>query len=230
MNNPGALTVLKQNPMFRGLADGLLATISGLCSNRRYETGEVVFAQGEPGNQLFGVISGRIRISTHSANGQELHLNVIETGEIVGEIAFFDRGLRTATGRADEPSSCFMIQRAPFMKLLEREPRLSVHLLELVCQRVRWTSKLVADSAFLSVPERLASRLTELVASGGTRAARQYEVRLSQGELAHFLGVSRQVVNGHLQRWQKQGFVKLSRGLIIVNDLSAVFGDEVLAD
>ena len=147
-----------------------------------------------------------------------------QSGEIVGEIAFLDGGTRTATGRAAQPSTCFMIQRAPFMKLLKTEPQLTVHLLELVCQRVRWTSKLVADSAFLSVPERLASRLTELLATEDTDAYGQFEVRLSQIELAHFLGVSRQVVNGHLQRWQKQGFVTLSRGSIVVHDLSAVFG------
>lgn len=229
MHNPGALTVLKQNPMFRGLPDSLLTTVSGLCTNQHYDTGKVVFAQGEPGNLLFGVISGRIRISTHSANGQELYLNVIEPGEIVGEIAFLDGGTRTATGHAAQPSTCFMIQRTPFMKLLEREPQLTVHLLELVCQRVRWTSKLVADSAFLSVPERLASRLTDLLATQDTDAREQFEVRLSQIELAHFLGVSRQVVNGHLQRWQKQGFVTLSRGSIVVHDLSAVFDGAVMA-
>lgn len=114
MTNPGALTVLKQNPMFRGLPDSVLATVSGLCSNRQYDTGAVVFAQGEPGKQLFGVISGQIRISTESANGQELYLNIIYPGEIVGEIAFLDGGTRTATGRAAQPSTCFVIQRAPF--------------------------------------------------------------------------------------------------------------------
>ncbi len=73
-----------------------------------------MFAQGERGKQLFGVISGQIRISTESANGQELYLNIIYPGEIVGEIAFLDGGTRTATGRAAQPSTCFVIQRAPF--------------------------------------------------------------------------------------------------------------------
>ena len=230
MTNPGAFTVLKQNPMFRGLPDSVVMTVSGLCSNRRYDEGKVIFAQGEPGNQLFGVISGRIRITTHSVNGQELHLNVIEPGEIVGEIAFLDDGPRTATGRAAQPTTCFMIQRAPFMKLLEREPGLTVHLLELVCKRVRWTSKLVADSAFLSVPERLASRLSELSAVEDLDADGHTKVHISQGDLARFLGCSRQVVNGHLQTWQKQGFVTLARGSIVVHDLSAVFGLNALGD
>lgn len=226
MSNPGALTVLKQNPMFRGLPANLLATVAGLCTNRHYATGTIVFAQGEPGNTLFGVLSGQLRISTHSAAGQELHLNVIEPGEIVGEIAFLDGGRRTATGRAAQPSACFQIQRKPFFKLLEQEPELTVHLLQLVCQRVRWTSKLVADSAFLSVPERLATRLQELSdAEDG-----EGEVHLSQSELAHFLGVSRQVVNGHLQRWQRRGFVTLSRGTIAVHDLASVFAGEERPD
>jgi CRP/FNR family transcriptional regulator, cyclic AMP receptor protein len=221
MPNPGAMSVLRSNPIFRELPEDLLAEIAELCENHRYRRGEIVFAEGTVGNKLYGVIAGRLFISTSSMEGRDLNLNVVEQGEIVGEIAFLDGGMRTATGRAAEPVTCFEIERAPFFRLLARSPQLSVHLLQLVCRRVRWMTRLVADSAFLSVPQRLASRMLYLArpCGSGTDMA---EIRISQAELAEFLGISRQVVNSYLRAWQRDGHVELGRGKILIKDLSSL--------
>lgn len=213
------MSVLRVSPIFRGLSGELLVNVGALCKNREYRRGQTVFEEGAPGTKLYGVIAGRLIITTSSAAGVELHLNVVEQGEIVGEIAFLDGGLRTATGRATEPATCFEIDRAAFFELLERTPELSIHLLQLVCKRVRWMTKLVGDSVFLSVPERLAARLRDLARP----AAEWAEVRISQAELAQFLGISRQVVNGYLRAWQREGRVELARGSIRIKDLTALF-------
>jgi CRP/FNR family transcriptional regulator, cyclic AMP receptor protein len=217
MGNPGAMEVLRNNPIFRGLPGELLLRVSSLCRNREYRRGQVIFAEGTPGAKLYGVIAGRLLITTASGLGEELHLNVVGPGEILGEIAFLDGAVRTATGRAAEPTTCFEIDRAPFFLLLERSPQLSTHLLQLVCKRVRWMTRLVADSVFLSVPERLAARLHDLVGLD-----RRAEVRISQNDLARFLGISRQVVNGYLRAWERAGYIELTRGAIRVKDLSAL--------
>jgi CRP-like cAMP-binding protein len=219
MPNPGAMAVLRSSPIFRGVAEDLLAEVAGLCRNRIYRRGEAVFKEGTAGTKLYGVISGRLLITTTSDKGLELHLNVVEPGEIVGEIAFLDGGLRTATGRAAENSTCFEMDRAAFFKLLERTPQLSTHLLQLVCKRVRWMTKLAADSAFLSVPERLAVRLRDLARPSDSQIA---EVRISQTDLAQFLGISRQVVNGYLRAWEREGHIELGRGSIRIKDLAAL--------
>jgi CRP/FNR family transcriptional regulator, cyclic AMP receptor protein len=219
MPNPGAMSVLRGNPIFRELPEDLLAEVAELCENRCYRRNEVIFAEGTPGTKLYGVIAGRLRISTSSLEGRDLHLNVVEQGEIVGEIAFLDGGTRTATGRAAEAVTCFEIDRVPFFRLLERTPLLSVHLLQLVCRRVRWMTRLVADSAFLSVPQRLATRMLYLARRAGadTEIA---EIKISQAELAEFLGISRQVVNSYLRAWQREGRVELARGKILIKDMS----------
>lgn len=226
MPNPGALAVLRSSPIFRGIAEELLAEVAALCRNRMYRRGAAVFEEGAPGTKLYGVISGRLLITTTSEKGLELNLNVAEPGEIVGEIAFLDGGPRTATGRAAEASTCFEIDRGAFFKLLERSPQLSAHLLQLVCKRVRWMTKLAADSAFLSVPERLAVRLRELAKpvsdALGTHDANAVEVKISQAELAQFLGISRQVVNGYLRAWERAGHLELARGSIKIKDLAAL--------
>jgi len=224
MPNPGAMAVLRGSPIFRGVAEEVMTEVAGLCRNRIYRRGESVFKEGTAGTKLYGVISGRLLITTTSEKGLELHLNVIEPGEIVGEIAFLDGGPRTATGRAAETSTCFEIDRTAFFKLLERSPELSTHLLQLVCKRVRWMTKLAADSAFLSVPERLAVRLRDLArppADSSKGASHAAEVRISQSDLAQFLGVSRQVVNGYLRAWEREGRIQLARGSIRIRDMNA---------
>jgi CRP/FNR family transcriptional regulator, cyclic AMP receptor protein len=220
MTNPGAMSVLRGSPIFRGLAPDLLARLSVLCVNREYARGETIFEEGLPGSKLFGIISGRVLITTSSVEGQDLHLNVVGVGEIVGEIAFLDGGVRTATGRAAEPTVCFELEREPFLRLLDETPALSLHLIQLLCKRVRWMTRLVADSAFLTVPERLATRLRDL-AQPTSRG--DSEVRMSQSELAEFLGISRQVVNGYLRDWQRQGRIELARGSIRIRDLENPF-------
>jgi CRP/FNR family transcriptional regulator, cyclic AMP receptor protein len=216
--NPGAMSVLRVSPIFHGLSRELLEEVARLCKNREYRRGQLVFEEGAPGTKLYGLISGRLIITTISAAGVQLHLNVAEQGEIVGEIAFLDGGPRTATGRAAERTTCFEIDRADFFDLLGRAPQLSSHLLQLVCRRVRWMTKLLGDSAFLSVPERLALRLRDLAKH--TDGAEYAEVRISQAELAHFLGISRQVVNGYLRAWQRIGRVELARGSIRIRNLT----------
>jgi CRP/FNR family transcriptional regulator, cyclic AMP receptor protein len=220
MANVAALSVLRASPIFRGLSQDLLEHVSRLCRTRSYGRGETIFVEGSPGHKLYGVVAGRLLITTTSSQGLELHLNVAGPGEIIGEIAFLDGGTRTATARAAELTTCFELDRPAFFTLLEQHPQLGAHLLQLVCRRVREMTKLAADSAFLSVSQRLASRLRSLAMSSGEGCAA--EIRISQAELADFLGVSRQVVNGYLQVWKRNGVVDLGRGAIRIKDMSAL--------
>lgn len=233
MTNTGILTVVRQNPLFRGLPSELCERVAGLCQPRRLAKGQVLFRQGEAGDALFGIISGQLRVSANSADGQEFHLNVVGAGEVLGEIALLDGGDRTASVLATRDSMIFSLPRASFLKLVEEEPRLAVHLLALLCERVRWTSDIVEDVAFRSVPMRLARRVAILARLHGERTEDGMMLRLSQAELAQFLNVSRQVVNGNLQVWQRLGVIALSRGKVIVKDfdgLEAAATDDEAAD
>jgi CRP-like cAMP-binding protein len=216
MANIGATTLLKGNPLFRSLGDATLRRIVDLGANRAYSAEETIFRQGEPGNALYGVISGEVAISTYSKSGQVLRLNTHLPGEMTGEIALLDGGLRTATATMSQPGTLFVLNRGPLMKLLESEPRLAIRFIELICERIRWTSQLLEESAFLTVPERLASRLLWLSRTSGIEAGEGVRVRISQSGLAQWLNVSRQVVNGYLQDWQGKGYLSLTRGAVLI--------------
>ena len=212
--NVGAKTVLASSPLFQSVDGEALSALADTAFNRTYAPGEIVFRQGDPGQELYGVVSGRILISVASPDGREVNLNVMSPGDVLGEIALLDGQPRTATGSAMEPTVVCVITKSVFEDFLDQHPKIARQLLVLLCSRVRWANYLMEDAAFYSTPTRLAKRLEGLSsANGGV-------VRTSQNDLAHFLNVSRQVVNGYLREWQSSGYVSLRRGAVIVHDLS----------
>jgi CRP/FNR family transcriptional regulator, cyclic AMP receptor protein len=197
--------------------------VAALATRRTYPKGAVIFAQGEQGDALFGVAAGRVRISASGTGGQEVFLNIMEPGDTFGEIAVMDGLPRTAGATALDHTTVIIIKRADFLLLLEREPRLAIHLLKLLCERLRWTSELVEESAFLAGPARLAKRLLILASLHGRSAGIGHlELRISQAELARFLGISRQIVNQHLSDWRKNGWVELGRSQIVIRNAEAL--------
>jgi CRP-like cAMP-binding protein len=159
-----------------------------------------------------------VRISASRPGGKEVFLNIIGPGDSFGEIALLDGMPRTATATAMMRTELTIIRRDQFRSLLRTEPQLAEHLIQLLCKRVRWTAQLMEDSALLSVPERIARRLLSLTELHGRQTPNGIKIALSQEELARFLGVSRQIVNQHLQSWKSKGWIQSSRGSITVCD------------
>jgi CRP-like cAMP-binding protein len=193
-----------------------------LSVRRTYGPGAIVFSKGDRGDALYAVASGQVRISAGIADGREVYFNLMEAGEAFGEIALLDGRRRTATATATMRSELIVLAREPFLALLQRDVRLVEHLLQLLCQRIRWTSALAEESALLSVPARLASRLLSLGRLNGRRTGKGIEVAISQEQLARFLGLSRQVINQYLRRWKEQRVVVLGRGKILLADEQAL--------
>jgi len=217
-----AYTVIERNRLFRGLSVGTLTRIASLGIRQQYAKGETIFAQSDPADGLYGVVTGRVRISTSSADGKELFLNIMEPGDTFGEIALLDGRPRTASASATSAADIVVIPREDFMGLLRREPELVSHVLELLCQRLRWLSGLAEESALLPVPARLAKRLLTLGHMHGQNTAKGVRLSISQEEMARFVGLSRQVVNQYLQNWKSQRWVGLGRSNITILDPDAL--------
>src|SRR5262245_12540423 len=135
---PEFAALLTMNPLFAGLGDDAIRGIAALCTRRHLDGGEVLFQKGDQGDALYGVRRGRVRIETGTAAGGRLTLNVLGPGDLFGEIAIFDGQPRTADAIAAEPSELFMVRRSDFLAYLEREPRISIRLLEMMYTRLRW--------------------------------------------------------------------------------------------
>ncbi|MBS0419645.1 MAG: Crp/Fnr family transcriptional regulator [Proteobacteria bacterium] len=217
-------TLLERNRLFRGLSAATIQQIGGLAVRRVYADGAIVFSQGDPGDALYGVVTGQVRISASTREGREMFLNIMEPGDTFGEIALLDGQSRTATATATSSCELMIIPRAQFLALLQREPALAIHLLQLLCQRIRWTSGWVEDSALLTVPTRLVRRLLSLANLHGRPVPKGVQLAISQEELGRFLGLSRQAVNQYLQEWRTRGWVDVGRGKVTILDEAALQG------
>jgi CRP/FNR family cyclic AMP-dependent transcriptional regulator len=217
-----ANTILERNRLFRGLSAATIHQIASLSVRRPYAMGAIIFSQGDPGDALYGIVTGKVRISASAADGKEMFLNIMEPGDTFGEIALLDGYPRTATASATAPSELLVIMRDPFLSLLQREPSLAIHLLRLLCQRIRWTSGLAEDSALLSLPARLARRVLSLAKLHGHPVLNGVHLVISQEDIARFLGISRQVVNQYLQTWKANGWVELGRAKMTILDEQAL--------
>ena len=215
--------VLQKNILFRGLSDTALERIAAIATRRHYSKGAVIFAQGQPGDALFAVVAGQVRISATGVGGQEVFLNIMEPGYAFGVVAVMGGLPRTAGASALEDTTLLVIKRADFLKLLEREPKLAIHLLKLLCERLRWTSALVEETAFLAGPARLAKRLLILASlHGRSTSVGELELKISQADLARFLNISRQIVNQNLREWLRSGWVDLGNSRIVIRNPEAL--------
>jgi CRP-like cAMP-binding protein len=217
-----AKTVIERNRLFRGLGSATIERIAALATRRPYADGAVVFMRGDPGDSLCGVVSGRVRISASRPGGREVFLNIMGPGDAFGEIALLDGQPRTATATTLARTELIIIRRDRFADLLVSEPQLATHLIQLLCERVRWTAQLMEDSALLGVPARIAKRLLSLARLNGREAANDTKLAISQEELAQFLGLSRQIVNQHLQAWKREGWIGGGRGSVTLADVRSL--------
>lgn len=214
--------VLARSYLFRGLPERIVGRLASVAVRRRYSKGERVFSQGDEGDALYSIVSGRVRIGAVGATGQEVFLNIMEPDDSFGEIAVIDGLRRTAGAVAMEPTELIAIRRSDLLDALRDEPEFSLHLLRLFCQRMRWASDMVEESALLSPQARLAKRLLSLAQTHGKLSNRGIEFRISQSELAKFLGLSRQNVNEKLQIWKAEGWVSVSRSRLLITDIDAL--------
>src|SRR5258707_15574935 len=130
--------ILKMNPMFADLGADELHRISSLCHTQQLATGETLFQKGDPGDALYGVRRGQIRIETGASDGSRLTLNFMGSGDLFGEVAVLDGESRTADATAGEPTELFVLRREGFFCHLVSGAQGGVKKIPLLFPTSRW--------------------------------------------------------------------------------------------
>lgn len=181
------------------------------------ESEAYLFLQEEPGDSLYLVERGRLRVFRTTPDGREVSLAHLSAGDIIGEMALLDGLERSASVQALEPSRLWRLDRQAFTRVLQEDPRLAVELLELLARRLREANRHLEEAAGGPVVVRLA-RLLQRMSGGSPAPAAVVSLRLTQQELANLAGTTRESVNRGLQRLQRQGIVvRRGRGRLWVD-------------
>ena len=219
-----ASALLRSSFLFAGLEEDLLCRIIRLAVSKRYAEGELLFSKGDEADGLLAVARGQVRISVLSAAGKEILLNLLGPGEIFGEIGLLDGRPRTANAVAKGPLEVVLLRRRDFLPLLDQSPDLSHHIVALLCERLRWTSALIEDAAFLDLEGRLAKRLLLMAETYGRTVAGgvRIELRLSQQDLGQMVDASREKVNRRLHGLRQRGAIDIDDGYVVITDRQAL--------
>jgi CRP-like cAMP-binding protein len=209
------LSLLRNHTLFRDLPAPAIERLGSYMKTRRVPRGTTIFAKGDPGSGLMGVVVGSVKVSVASADGKDVVLNVFREGDVFGEIALLDGRPRTADATAMSDCELVVIERRDFVPFLSSNPDVTLKLIEILCSRLRHTSEQVQDVTFLNLPARLAKTLLELTAAKESAEPKR-KLAITQREISQMIGRSRESTNKQLRAWVKRGWVRLERGGVTV--------------
>jgi CRP-like cAMP-binding protein len=209
--------------LFSELPAETIAQLLRYVRTASYRSNQIIFSRNDPGTSMMVVAAGRVKIRSKSWDGREVVFNLIERGEVFGEIALLDGRERTADAVAMGPTVLLVLERRDFLPVVRRNAEVGVRLLDVLCQRLRRTSQQVEDLLFLEHPARLAKTLLWLAKRYGakSRDGVAIELKLSQRELGTFVGVRREAMNRQLSNWRTEGLISVKAGLITIPDIAA---------
>jgi CRP/FNR family cyclic AMP-dependent transcriptional regulator len=209
------LAILRRNSLFGQLPTAVIEHLGSYMKRRSLPRGTVLFAKGDPGTGLMGVLAGAVKISVPSADGRDIVLTIMHEGDIFGEIALLDGHPRTADATAMTDCELMVIERRDFLPFLRSQPDLAIQIIAILCSRLRRTTEQVQDVTFLNLPTRLAKALFRLTADA-ERPGSAPKVTITQREISQIIGRSRESTNKQLRAWAKHGLIRLERGAVTV--------------
>lgn len=222
--------VLSGHHLLQHLADDELEQLLVYARLERYTAGQMLFKKGDPGTSLMAILAGRVKISTLSADGEEVVLNILGPGQVFGEIALLDGKARTADATAIETSELVALDRGDFLPFLDQHSEIATRLIAVLCERLRWVSDIYDDVVFINVPARLAKKLLILAREFGVETsggAIEINIQLSQTDLGKMMGKTRESVSKVMREWQDRGLIRVENGYIKLLQPDAIEGQVV---
>jgi len=215
---------VRKAPLFTALDNASAASLRASMSEVKLARGQILFKEGDAGDQLFVVVDGKLKLGTTSNDGRENLLSILGPGDMFGELSLFDPGPRTATATAVVDSKLLALANDRVIGWVKEHPQVSLQLLGRLAQRLRKANDVLSDLVFADVPGRVAKAIIELGERFGTQKPDGLHVNheLTQEELAQLVGASRETVNKALADFASRGWIKLEPRAVIVIDYERI--------
>ena len=213
-------SVVRKAPIFQGLDDAAANTLRLSMSPIKLRKGQSLFKEGDDGDHLYIVASGKIKLGTKSQDGRENLLMILGPGDMFGDLSLFDSGPRTSTATAVTEAKLLSLGQDKVIPWVKEHPEVSLHLLARLASRLRRTNEVVSDLVFSDVPGRVAKALIDLGLKFGVKKDEGFLVNhdLTQEELAQLVGASRETVNKALADFAQRGWIRLEARAVMVLD------------
>jgi CRP-like cAMP-binding protein len=206
-------------PLFSGLHRDELAKFAELTRERAYPKGSVILFQDDPGDSLFVLRQGRVKVVLIGEDGREVILGVLEPGAHFGELALIDDQPRSAHVIAMDDAQLLILRREDFRRRVEANPTIAWALLTELSRRLRRADQKIGGLVLLDVPGRIARLLLDLADEAG---APMIEKPLTHQTIAQMIGASRETVSRAMKEFQDAGLIRVERRRIAVGDREAL--------
>jgi CRP/FNR family transcriptional regulator, cyclic AMP receptor protein len=212
--------ILLKSSLLRELDEEDVATFRPHTKVVLLPRGEKLFNEGDLGDCLYMVISGKVKLTRTAPDGRESLVSVHGAGDMFGELAMFDPTYRTSTATAITDARLAEIAHSDLRAVLKTRPAVALLLLKVLAQRLRRITEANTNLIFTDVPGRVAKALLELADKFGTPATDGIQVNhdLTQEELAQLVGASRETVNKALADFATRGWIQLAAKSVLLLD------------
>ena len=212
---------LRKVSLFSELKEDELRQLAGVVREQHYRKNVTIFHMNDPGNALFILKSGMVKITIEDQSGREIILRILYPTDFFGEMALIDGMPRSATVTTQEPSDALIIYREQFISLIEKSPKILLDMAAVLSRRLRKVNELIRSLAFYDVYGKVARVLLNLVTERGraTERGTVIDLRLTQQELAELAGMSRETMTRTLRDFQQAGCVRIDSGIITILEL-----------
>lgn len=215
------VTFLKKIPLFADLSDHQLQLLARDTMARKFQQGDIIFREGDPGQLLYIIQSGQVRIFVNGMDGSETSVILFgRPGELFGELSIIDGLPRSATAVALEETVLFIMGRESFRQHMRQMPQLAMNFMQVLSKRVRYNTHQIDGFASLTITQRLARKLLELAQDYGRVQEHgvYIDMHLTQTTLAGMLGATRERVNRCLSEFRKADWIETNQGYITILD------------
>ena len=214
---PQPLEVLRTVPLFRQVPDGDLQALAQLARERSYSKGSVILSQGDPGDALYLILRGQVRVTVVAEDGREVILSVLGPGSFFGEMALLDDEPRSAHVIAMEDTTLLHLRREDFRARLRLAPELAISLLRELSRRLRPADDTIASLMLLDVNGRIARLLLEL-AREDSGEGNVITRRLTHATIGQMVGASRETVSRTMRNLVLRSVIAVTRRQIQLLD------------
>lgn len=212
--------ILRRAGLFQGVDPDAVAALASEFEIVDAPRGTTLFTEGEPGDILYIVLAGKVKLGRRSPDGRENLVAVMGPSDQFGELSLFDPGPRTATATVVTDARLALLPKAALQAWVQDRPQIAMQLLRVVARRLRRTNTMLADLIFVDVPGRVAKQLLQLAQRFGSVEGAHLRVThdLTQEELAQLVGASRETVNKALADFAARGWLRLEGKSVVILD------------
>lgn len=203
-----ALEIARGIPLFAQVADDDLEQIASHLIERRYPRNTTIVEEGLPGDYMYIIREGRVKVTKLSDDGREKILEFLDEGAFVGEMALFERAPRSASVKTLTPVRLLALSRTDFIGLLKRSPDLAMSVIQELSRRLRTINEQASALSFQRVKDRTKGLLERLAREPYGDGSRRRTPSLTHQQIADMIGTSRETVTRVVKRLKEQGWLE----------------------